>query len=53
MYMTDTQTKIWNLLCDLSGEEVARLLTNYHGNQLLSDDFAEALEDEGYDLSDY
>ena len=50
--MTELQTKIWDALCELSGEEVARLFTNYYGNQLLSEDFKEFLQDEGYMESD-
>ena len=46
-YMDKTQTEIWNKLCELDGETVARLLTDYHGNQLLDDGFKEFLEDEG------
>lgn len=46
-YMDKTQTEIWNKLCELNGEEVARLFTNYYGNQLLDADFKEFLEDEG------
>lgn len=45
--MTELQKKIWYRLCELDGEEVARLFTNYYGNQLLSEDFKEFLEDEG------
>ena len=45
-YMDKTQTEIWNKLCELDGEKVARLFTNYYGNQLLSEDFKEWLEDE-------
>ena len=32
----------------MSGEDVARAFTNYHGNQLLDEGFAEFLVDEGY-----
>jgi hypothetical protein len=32
---------------ELDGEEVARLFTTYYGNQLLSEEFKEFLEDEG------
>lgn len=45
--MDEIQIKIWDALCELSGEEVARLFTNYYGNQLLTEDFKEFLEDEG------
>ena len=44
--MTELQKKIWYRLCELDGEEVARLFTNFYGNQLLSEDFKEFLEDE-------
>ena len=45
--MTELEKEIWYRLCELSGEEVARVFTNYYGNQLLSADFKEYLEDEG------
>ena len=45
--MTELQKKIWYRLCELDGEEVARLFTNFYGNQLLSKEFEEFLEDEG------
>ena len=41
------QREIWNALCELSGEEVLNLLTDYHGTQLLDENFKEFLEDEG------
>ena len=41
------QADIWYALCELSGEQVLNLLTDYHGLQLLSKDFKEFLEDEG------
>lgn len=44
--MTELQKKIWYRLCELDGEEVARLFTTYYGDQLLSEDFKEFLEDE-------
>lgn len=46
--MTRQQMMMWDVLCGMSGEEVARAMTNYHGNGLLSSDFAEFLVDEGY-----
>ena len=46
--MTEMQRKIWNALCKLDGEEVARLFTNYYGNQLLTKDFKEYIEEEGW-----
>lgn len=45
--MTELQMEIWDKLCELDGETVARLFTNYYGNQLLSEDFEEFLEEEG------
>lgn len=45
--MTELQKKIWYKLCELDGEEVARLFTNFYGNQLLSEEFKEWLEEEG------
>lgn len=46
--MTDKQNLMWELLCDLDGETVARLLTDWHGMQLLDDGFYGFLIDEGY-----
>jgi hypothetical protein len=45
--MTAVQDKIWDALAELSGEDVLRYFTNYHGTQLLDDGFAEHLIDEG------
>lgn len=45
--MTELQKKIWYKLCELDGEEVARLFTNFYGNQLLSEEFKEWLEEGG------
>ena len=45
--MNDTQMEMWDALCELSGEEVARLFTDYHGNQLLDDGFRTFLGEEG------
>lgn len=44
----DTQNLIWDSLCTLDGETVLRLLTDYHGTQLLSEGFKEFLIDEGF-----
>ena len=46
--MSDKQEKAWNLLCSLDGETAARLLTDWHGLQLLDDGFYGFLIDEGY-----
>ena len=45
---TDLQYAMWDILCGTSGEDVARAMTNYHGNALLNEGFAEFLVDEGY-----
>lgn len=45
--MTQIQRRIFATLSRLGGEEVARLLTDYHGAQLLDDGFGEFLVDEG------
>lgn len=48
--MNELQNKIYNILCNLTGEEVTNLFTNYYGNQLLDDeDFMKFLDDEGYE----
>lgn len=46
--MTEKQTFIWDLLCTLTGEQVAQLLTDWHGLQLLDDGFLSHLKSEGY-----
>lgn len=45
--MNDTQMEMWDALCELSGEEVARLFTDYHGTCLLSEEFRTFLGEEG------
>ena len=45
--MTQIQRRIFAVLTHLGGEEVARLLTDYHGAQLLDEGFGELLVDEG------
>ena len=45
--MTQLQRRIFAVLTRLGGEEVARLLTDYHGGQLLNEGFGEFLVDEG------
>ena len=40
--------EIENILSELTGEQVCRLFTQYHGYQLLDDGFREHLIDEGY-----
>ena len=45
--MNDMQMEMWDALCELSGEEVARLFTDYHGTCLLSEEFRTFLGEEG------
>lgn len=45
--LTDMQTEMWNTLTWLSGEEVLRLITDWHGTALLDDGFRQFLIDEG------
>lgn len=53
IHYTDEQAKIWNTLCELDGETVARLFTDYHGNQLLDEGFYKFLIDEGVMEEEY
>lgn len=46
--MDRLQCALWDVLCNLSGEEVARAFTNFYGNQLLDVNFYEFMVDEGY-----
>ncbi len=46
--MNDKQLEMWNALCNLDGEQVARLFTDYHGLQLLDDGFYEHMVEEGH-----
>lgn len=45
--MNDMQMEMWDALCELSGEEAARMFTDYYGNQLLDDGFRAYLGEEG------
>ncbi len=45
--MSELQIEIWNILTELDGETVARLFTDYFGNQLLDEDFLQFIKDEG------
>ena len=42
--LDEIQLKIWDALIKQDGETVARLFTNYYGNQLLDEDFLEFLK---------
>ena len=46
--MTERQIEMWDALCWASGEDVARLFTNFYGNQLLDEEFYEFMQDEGF-----
>ena len=46
--MTELQKFLWYVLCDMDGEEVARVFTYYYGNQLLDEGFLQFMKDEGY-----
>ncbi len=48
MTIDEKQDQMWGVLCELDGETVARLFTDYRGMQLLDDGFREYLQDEGY-----
>lgn len=44
--LDEIQAMIWEALTKEDGETVARLFTNYYGNQLLDEDFLEFLKQE-------
>lgn len=46
--MDEKQSQMWDVLAGLDGETAARLLTDWHGLQLLDDGFYGHLVDEGY-----
>lgn len=49
--MNETQEQVWNILCGMSGEEVAQLWTNIYGNQVLDDeDVVDELKMLGYNI---
>lgn len=51
--MNETQQKVWNILCGMTGEEVAQLWTSIYGTQVLDDeDVVKELELEGYEIED-
>lgn len=47
MIMDRIQSCIWDKLCTMSGEEVAKTLTDWHGNQLLDTGLYKHMIDEG------
>lgn len=46
--MDELQSKMWDLLSGMSGEDVLNAFTNYYGLQKLDEGFAEFLCNEGY-----
>lgn len=44
----EKQMKIWDVLCELSGEQVANLLTDWHGMCLLDEGFYNFMIEEGF-----
>ena len=46
--MDNLQSNLWDVLTSMTGEDVATAFTNFYGNQLLDERFAEFLVDEGY-----
>jgi hypothetical protein len=45
--MTEPWEQAWDTLASLDSETLLRVITDYHGMQLLDDGFAEFLVDEG------
>lgn len=45
--MVNKEQKIYDVLSNESGEEVLKLLTDWHGMDLLDDDFYVFLQNEG------
>lgn len=45
--MDELQKQIWDVLVNQDGDTVARAFTGYHGMQLLTEEFAEYLVEEG------
>lgn len=45
--MSTTQTESYNLLCKMSGESVINAITDFLGMQILTDEFAKHLVDDG------
>ena len=43
----NTQQEMYNILCKLSGEQVISTITDFLGMQILTDDFAKHLIDDG------
>lgn len=51
--MNETQEKVWNILCGMTGEQVAQLLIDIYGTQILYDpNVIEELELQGFSIDD-
>ena len=51
--MNETQEKVWNILCGMTGEQVAQLLIDIYGIQILYDpNVIEELELQGFSFDD-
>ena len=51
--MNETQEKVWNILCGMTGEQVAQLLIDIYGTQILYDsNVIEELELQGFSFDD-
>jgi hypothetical protein len=48
--MNAKQERVYDVLCDLTGEQAANAFLNYCGTQLLDDGFHDFMVDEGYAL---
>lgn len=48
MTFNKTQKILWTSFSSLNGEQVAKLFTDFHGMDLLNEEFLEFCRDEGY-----
>ena len=48
----DNTTKFWEAMenNNMTAEDVANLFVNWHGTQLITNDFIEFVKQEGYDI---
>lgn len=50
--MTEEQERFYNRLCMLTGEQVADAFLNWHGTQLLTNDFMQNVREEYFGEDD-
>lgn len=51
--MNEIEQKVWNTLCEMTGEQVAQLWTDIYGTQVLTDrNLIHELELQGYSIED-